>query len=68
MPKKPNFIVRFEEVQILDIKVYAKDKDAARDEAMTQVNEDWLYNRNKVRGLLKEKTIVKIPRVAKYHE
>ena len=65
MSKKPNFIVRFEEVQRIDVKVFAKDEDDARSKAMSDASEDWLYAKAKAQERIKEKTVVKIPRVAK---
>lgn len=65
MPKKPNFVVRFEEVQRIDVKVFAKDEDDARSEAMRFAGVDSEYAKAKAQKRIKEKTIVKIPRVAK---
>lgn len=65
MSKKPNFIVRFEEVQRIDVKVFAKDEDDARSKAMSDASVDCQYAKAKSQERIKEKTIVKIPRVAK---
>jgi len=65
MSKKPNFIVRFEEVQRIDVKVFAKDEDDARSKAMSDASVDWQYAKAKSQERIKEKTIVKIPKVAK---
>lgn len=64
MSDKPNFVVRFEEVQRIDVQVVAKSVEEARIKAYDQLTDSVTYRAGLADNLITEKTVVKQPRVA----